>query len=492
MADTKKFREEKIDKNVRVDPNEMIEKKATSDPNYSMIAMGTMNSENIYEVPATGNTGSEIKIGEDVKKGEDIKRSNKLIYFMATLVSIVMLVTIVGCFIALFLEVAKLQSELSSFKKTLTEQTPIIMRHLQQINVSIEDRFEDFTNIQDSKVQQLNASVRSSFENFTDIQDSKVQQLNASVISIIEDKIEEIVAYQNSKVQQLNTSIISSIDGIGNLLNNTVQQLNTSVNQNTDQLGIAFRTFHSHLTSCAALPPSSPSGYYWVGASNGSAVRVYCDMTRSCGGVTGGWRRVAELDMTDSSHQCPSSLQQRTDSNKRTCGIPSPGCFSVTFSTATLEYSKVCGKITAYQYGLPDAFRGGSVDGVSLTHGNPREHIWTFVAAYDEVSTSPDKNCPCTNTNTASQASQPPAFVGNDYFCDTGSSGTALQGVFYGDNPLWDGAGCGPLNTCCSFNNPPWFYKQLPQPTTSDVEMTVCTTYTDEDIAIETVDIYVQ
>ena len=74
-------------------------------------------------------------------------------------------------------------------------------------------------------------------------------------------------------------------------------------------------------TSCAALPPSSPSGYYWVRASDGSAVSVYCDMTQSCGGVTGGWMRVAELDMTNSSHQCPSSLRQRTDSGKRTCGI---------------------------------------------------------------------------------------------------------------------------------------------------------------------------
>ena len=105
-------------------------KKAKSDPNYSMIEMGTMNSENIYEVPANSNTGSENKIGEDVKKGEDIKRSNKLIY----LVSIVMLLAIVGCFVALFLEVAKLHSEASSFKKKLTEQTPIIMHH-------IEDRF---------------------------------------------------------------------------------------------------------------------------------------------------------------------------------------------------------------------------------------------------------------------------------------------------------------------------------------------------------------
>ena len=53
-------------------------------------------------------------------------------------------------------------------------------------------------------------------------------------------------------------------------------------------------------SSCAALLPTTPSGYYWVSASNGSAVHVYCDMTRSCGGVTGGWVRVGYLDMTNS------------------------------------------------------------------------------------------------------------------------------------------------------------------------------------------------
>ena len=34
---------------------------------------------------------------------------------------------------------------------------------------------------------------------------------------------------------------------------------------------------------------------YWATASNGSAVRVYCDMTTSCG--DGSWMRVASLDL---------------------------------------------------------------------------------------------------------------------------------------------------------------------------------------------------
>ena len=65
---------------------------------------------------------------------------------------------------------------------------------------------------------------------------------------------------------------------------------------------------------------------------------------------------------------------------------------------------------------------------------------------------------------------------------------------FYSADPLWDGAGCGPLNTCCSFNNPPWFYKELPQPTTDDIEMRVCRNQpaNDEDIAIDIIEVYVQ
>ena len=68
--------------------------------------------------------------------------------------------------------------------------------------------------------------------------------------------------------------------------------------------------------------------------------------------------RVAELDMTDNSNQCPSGLRQRNDSNLRTCikNSDSVGCSSVTFFT-TNTFSRVCGKIKGYQFGHPDAFR---------------------------------------------------------------------------------------------------------------------------------------
>ena len=140
------------------------------------------------------------------------------------------------------------------------------------------------------------------------------------------------------------------------------------------------------------------------------------------------------------------------------------------------------------------------VDGISLTHGrDPRKHIWTFAGGLDEIASQPRLNCPCTNTNQAASAMQPPSFIGNDYFCDTGSTGIAHH-IFYFDDPLWDGAGCGPDNTCCSLNNHPWFLKQLPSTTTDDIEMRMCRDQVfeprigiiDEDTPIEVIELYIR
>ena len=129
--------------------------------------------------------------------------------------------------------------------------------------------------------------------------------------------------------------------------------------------------------------------------------------------------------------------------------------------------------------------------GVSLTHGNPRQHIWTFAAALDEttISNSDTSKCLCISNG----APIPPGFVGDDYFCDTGSSGPIPSTSTFFPDPLWDGAGCGSTSTCCSFNTPPWFYKDVGS-TTDDIEMRLCRDEdrSNEDIAIQITEIYVQ
>ena len=227
------------------------------------------------------------------------------------------------------------------------------------------------------------------------------------------------------------------------------------------------------------LNSSSTSGYYSIKTANESIIRVYCDMTRTCGGITGGWMQVANLNMTNSSHTCPQGLGATTYSSRRVCNrYVSVGCSSATFEVRGSEYSHVCGKMVGYRSGAPDGFGGRSsitidgdyVEGASLTHGNsPRKHIWTFASG------SGSNECPCLSTGTVTV----PSFVGNDYFCD------------YLNPPLWDGEGCGPSSTCCSFNSPPWFSKRLLSPTTDNMEMRLCGG-TGEHIFIEAVELYVQ
>ena len=132
------------------------------------------------------------------------------------------------------------------------------------------------------------------------------------------------------------------------------------------------------LTSCKNLPAGSPSGYYLIYDSTGHSNYVYCDMTRRCGcNSTGGWMRVAFLNMAD-----PNQHQLIT-SPKRTCGRSNPveGCASVVYQTFGHEYSHVCGRIRAYQYGQPEAFNAGGrwlVDGITLYTHDQSQHIWSL------------------------------------------------------------------------------------------------------------------
>ena len=81
----------------------------------------------------------------------------------------------------------------------------------------------------------------------------------------------------------------------------------------------ASLTQSSPATSCSSLPTACSSGYYWIRSSNGSAVQVYCDMDRVCGcSGSGGWTRVAFLNITDPNQQCPGAwvLQTRTTESR--------------------------------------------------------------------------------------------------------------------------------------------------------------------------------
>ena len=221
-----------------------------------------------------------------------------------------------------------------------------------------------------------------------------------------------------------------------------------------------------------------------------------------CGGS--GWRRVGLLDMTDPDQTCPSSWRLYSQDSVRACGRQendTASCDSVQFSPDGYEYTQVCGRIVGYQYGSPDGSALSNphltltpgneinepyVDGVSVTYGAPRQHIWTLYGTVRPFISS----C-CASTSTAQ------SLVENNYFCDTGNPASdPWQRILYTDHRLWDGiSGCDDIDaSCCALHSGPWFNTTMTAPTTDDIEIRICADQStaDEDTPLELVEIYVK
>ena len=300
----------------------------------------------------------------------------------------------------------------------------------------------------------------------------------------------------NEGIQQaingLNNSIAMIIDRLDSLTD-AVSNFSCPDNYCCDSL----------LPSCEAIHkkwPNNPSGYYNITSNNGSVHQVYCHMESLCDS-TGGWMRIANLNMTESG-SCPNGFRMYSKGGVRACGRPvnkSGSCVGTIFSSSGIKYSQVCGKVTGYQVGHPDGANSNNnnintyyADGVSLTLGSPRKHIWTLMSGAIDRSVFHNK-CPC-----GSIGSKPaPSFVGSDYYCESGYQGSFVPTpeVFYSSDHLWDGKDCGSSETaCCQRPLIPWFYKSIGYYTTDYIEMRICCNEgtNDEDVAIEQYELYVK
>ena len=231
--------------------------------------------------------------------------------------------------------------------------------------------------------------------------------------------------------------------------------------------------------------PQSTNGWYWVrDSSDNSTKRVYCYPSghTSCG--EGVWMRIGYFDMTRTLSECPSPLQMFTVNNKKYCRRPYSGCTSVYFDNLSQQYTEVCGMVEGYQYGSMDAFNPSStsidsvhLDGISITHKSPRQHLWSYVVGYVANPSSPLSNaCPCTPRGTTTTV---PSFIGSDYYCSSGNSGSRYtSSPLLKTSPLWRTSRYGPScvtgSTCCDNPDQPWFKKKLTQPASEDVEMRWC------------------
>lgn len=196
------------------------------------------------------------------------------------------------------------------------------------------------------------------------------------------------------------------------------------------------------------------------------------------------------MDIPD--ENCPSPLQLKTFGSNRLCEKSSEkSCVSITMSAGGQSYTKVRGKVTGYAFNSPDGFKTSGtsiddlyVDGVSITHGSPREHVWTYAAAG-----SSNHRCP---QNTDDESYRQPSFVDSNYLCVRPADfiGENVNTKDFYDVPLWTTLG----NCAGDCPDDLTFCVTLTQATSDDLELRICTdeSKANEDIYIKSFDFYVQ
>ena len=341
------------------------------------------------------------------------------------------------------------------------------------------------------------------------------QQLLSNSPTKCNKMIKEFTGAIAANISRLETKLynqdIIKILKVVNNLNSSMARLEDNVNNIKEDVN-TLKDIHENITTEKCPPPSlllphsceevksrcpdCPSDYYIIADNRSIARHVYCYMEELCNS-TGGWTRVAYLNMTDSSEKCPDGFRLYNESGVRACGRPvSSGgsCVGITFPSGNIKYSQVCGKVIGYQFRSPDGpvgndINGYYIDGISLTHDSPRKHIWSFISG--PFNNHHPSYCPC-GTSGAKSA---PSFVGTCYYCESGNPLNSHPPQLYTNDAIWDGQGCGSVEApCCNRPNLPWFYKPLGYCTTDSIEMRLCCdegTH-NEDVPFNLVEIYVK
>ncbi len=203
--------------------------------------------------------------------------------------------------------------------------------------------------------------------------------------------------------------------------------------------------------------------------------------------------------MKNPATNCPSEFQMvEHESGVQYCrkDFDGNGCTSIRYSHVNRPIKRLYGRVHGIQSGTPDLWdgifgrgiEGDYINGISLTYGHPRQHIWSFLSAAFP-------NCPCSTDPTVTT----PSFIGENYFCESGTMMTDNFAQTFVNDPIWDGQNCESTQDpgCCTrgdLGNGEWFYREFTAPFSPDVELRICTDeiIEDEDIGLQLVEIYFQ
>ena len=284
------------------------------------------------------------------------------------------------------------------------------MPYFQYTNLNV--RFEEERRQSREEIMLLKNSINKASENITAIRDlieeyRRVNQenvdelgnlllnrINATVFAVaihtynitnIEELLEEERRQRREEIMSLKNIIKETSENASLLIHSELDSFAAEFNLTGQMVCNTSIAIPSNSTNNDSYNPTSPP------AEEG---------TRFCNLTSGNWSRVAYINMTDPDQECPNGLQEilNTDTGQRACGrnvggqFPFLSCSSVTFPASSAHYHHVCGYARGYQLGNMNAFLHALsrtidetyVDGLSFTHGTPREHIWTLAVGRSE------------------------------------------------------------------------------------------------------------
>ena len=502
--------------------------------------METDDNRKLYELQEYDNDGGFPEPFQGVVKVQETSTGGK-IQFVITIVQLVLLVLLlVAAIVILYLQLNANSctdsgpASVTSNDRVFTDlantsnNTQYAVKEVSQIMLAeIERRLNDTAMLNelikttDTSTQQTLSYLLNAISDVTNLANttsdgvestnemlSNLVRLTEKVLLKIGANFDEEKEYQFNNTELLNrllngtSASASKLMHIVNTLSNLQDTSTSTAGVADDILLIAQELLELHNES-AALPtsckhlleqqPLSPSGYYILAGPTGT-YSTYCNMGTLCGSA-GGWARLAYLDMTDAAQNCPSGLRSYQSGGVRVCGRTNSGAGcsnSITFPSNGISYSQICGRVTGYQYAHPNGIDGVNslnsyyLEGVSITRGSPRQHVWSFIAEDTQ------SNCPCSSGNSGSVRS----FMGTNWFCESGNPNPSWSYTLYTADPLWDGQGCGGSEgPCCNVPGMPWFHRDYGSTTTTDyLELRICADvgYSGEDSPVSFYEIYVK
>ena len=209
------------------------------------------------------------------------------------------------------------------------------------------------------------------------------------------------------------------------------------------------------VSCCIAMAVATPAGLSGGGpvtTDEGGIIEEEIP-DQSVDHVVPDWIKIAGFDLTKG-NSCPSPWKKVTINKTDMCRSPSGslGCSSVIFPVNGRKYRKIRDMVREYQKGSTDAFNPyqyqrlgintAYVDGVSITlASSPRKHVWTYASGLSSDSHYTYFNCPCS----AVPGPNPPSFVGEHYYCESGNQGSYSYDTYHTKKPLWDQEAVVPL-----------------------------------------------